>query len=200
MSEKIQLPLPVYESHELGTLQSRDGEEFNMFIGLDKKTVEQLKQKSLDDSDTELQQNTSDRKRFGEGSYEEWYAKERTPYGLLNKDSLLAALVWFGPKPLGRKSLRFLSEEELKEESSQKETQWHTIVYRSYAPFRGKGIMRSFVQFALDDYKSRFPGAKFWAGISTKNEASMALASKLGFRVREDLTDESAQWGVMTIE
>ncbi len=198
--EEIKLPLPIYETVRLGILRSKDWEEFRIIAGLDSSLVKQLKQKSLDESDAELQQNTSDKKRFGEGSYEEWYAKDRTPYALVSGSGELAALVWFGPKPLGRKSLRYLSEKELKQENSQQKTEWHTIVYRSYAPFRGKGLMTPFIRFAIADYQKHFPEAKLWAGISTKNEASIALASKLGFRLRDDLTDEVASWTAMTLE
>lgn len=193
-------PVPIYEKRELGPFQAKDGRTFTAYIGLDRDLVEQLKAHSLDMSDTELQNNTSDYKRFGEGSYEEWYAKDRTPYALTSGDGTLAALAWFGPKPLGRKSLRYLSQEELAKENQQEKGEWHTIVYRSYAPFRGIGVMTPFVRFATEDYRRRFPGAKLWAGISTKNEASIALASKLGFQLREDLTDHEAQWTAMTLE
>lgn len=190
----------MYECIEVGTLKSKDGEEFTVLAGLDKGLVEQLKTKSLDEGDIELQKNTSDRKRFGEGSYEEWYSKERTPFALVDKSKALAAIAWFGPKPLGRKSLRYLSEAELAKEGAQDKTQWHTIVYRSYDPFRGRGLMTRFVQFALDTYRSAYPEAKFWAGMSTDNPASIGLASKLGFIVREDLADPEAHWMAMVLE
>src|SRR5262245_1922191 len=101
--------LTIFESHTIGALESKTGIPFDVVIGLSRDLVEQLKVRSLDESDTELQQNTSDRKRFGGGSYEEWYAKERTPYALVDKSGTLAAIAWYGPKPLGRKSLRYLS-------------------------------------------------------------------------------------------
>jgi RimJ/RimL family protein N-acetyltransferase len=200
MSDAVTLPLPLYEMHPLGSLQSKDGEDFNVLVGLDRGLAERLKEKSLDLSDAELQNNTSDLKRFGTGSYEEWYSKERTPYALVSAEGKLAGLAWFGPKPLGRKSLRFLSEEELQKENEQQKDEWHTIVYRAYAPYRGKGLMGRFVRMTMEDYRKRVPGAKLWAGVSTKNEASIALASKLGFRLREDLVDEAEQWAAMTLE
>ena len=129
--EKIQLPLPIYSSFPVGLVNAKDGEEFSVIVGLDKDLVAQLKEKSLDESDVEIQSHTSDRKRFGEGSYEEWYAKERTPFSLVEKKTgALAGLAWFGPKPLGRKSLKYLSESELEAENRQKKDDWHTMVYR----------------------------------------------------------------------
>jgi RimJ/RimL family protein N-acetyltransferase len=197
MSDNFTLPLPLYEKHGLGTLQSKNGDDFIVSIGLDRDLVSQLKERSRDMSDVDLQKNTSDLKRFGGDSYEDWYAKERTPYALTDKNGTLAALAWFGPKPLGRKSLRFLSEEELAKESQQEKNEWHTIVYRSYAPFRGIGIMTPFVRFSMDDYKKRYPGAKLWAGISTDNPSSMALAAKLGFKQDPKYVDADAHWCAM---
>ena len=198
--EPFSLPLPLYGMIRLGTLGSRDGEEFSVWIGADQETVQKLKEKSLDESDVEIQKNTSDRKRFGEGSYEEWYSKDRTPFTLLSADGELAALVWFGPKPLGRKSLKYLSAEEQAKELQQKEDTWHTLVYRSYAPYRGKGLMSEFVRFATDVYREHYLSAKFWVGMSADNAGSAALASKLGYRRRDDLYDAEKNWVAMTLE
>src|SRR3989344_5796473 len=102
------LPLPVYENIKIADCTSKDGEEFSIFVGLDKNLIEQLKKYSLDENDTELQKNTGDMKRFGLGSYEDWYKKERTPFALVQKNTnTLAALIWFGPKFLGKKSMKF---------------------------------------------------------------------------------------------
>lgn len=191
-------PLPIFSMQKLNTLSSKDGEVFTIVLGLDEGLISQLKTFSLDASDADLQANTSDFKRFGEGSYEEWYAKDRTPYALVDKAGQLAALAWFGPKPLGRKSLRYLSAEELSQESKQEVSDWHTIVYRSYQPYRGKGLMSPFMQYVIADYKKRYPDAKLWAGVSTKNEASIALAKRFGFVVSAEHSDPEAEWCAMT--
>ena len=193
-------PLPIYSSEVVGTIRSRDGDDFQVTLGLSEELVRELKEKSLDETDEELQENTSDRKRFGEGSYEDWYSKERTPYALIDGESRLAALAWFGPKPIGRKSLRYLSQEELALELAQPKSDWHTIVYRAYHPYRGKGLMTPFVRFAMADYKKRNPSAKLWAGVNAKNQASMMLASKLGFKVSKEYHDEEVGWDVMIEE
>lgn len=185
-------PLPLYASTPIGTAENRDGERFVLHIGLDETTARQLKQLSLNTADTALMEHTSDFKRFGEGSYEEWYAKERVPFALIHeKTGQLAALVWFGPKPLGRKSLKHLSPEELLKEGAQVSGDWHTIVFRSYPPFRGAGLMKDFVRTATDVYLHYFPNAKLWAGISTSNPASIALAEKLGYTKDESISDPS---------
>lgn len=195
------LPLPLYSSFKIGTLVSRDGEEFSMWIGANEEVVEKLKERSLDATDLEVQQNTSDRKRFGEGSYEEWYAKDRTPFALIHENTQdLAAFAWFGPKPLGRKSLKYLSSEEQAKELDQKEDVWHTIVYRAYGPYRGKGLMTDFVRFCMETYKEHHPGAKIWAGISAENAGSIALATKLGFKRDDALFDAEKNWLAMTLE
>ena len=195
---EIPTSLPLYASVPLGLLL-KDAEKFEIRVGLDEALVAQLKQYSLDESDEDIQKNTSDRKRFGEGSYEEWYSKNRTPFALV-KDGSLAALVWFGPKPLGRKSLKYLSEEEQKKELEQHEEVWHTLVYRSYKPYRGAGLMSAFVRFALDAYRELYPDAKFWVGLSDDNKASAGLATRIGFIRRDDLFDAEKNWVAMTIE
>ncbi len=190
-------PLPLFSTQKLDTILSKDEEAFTIMLGLDEGLVAQLKQRSSDIADTDLQENTSDFQRFGEGSYEEWYAKDRTPYALTDQAGKLAALAWFGPKPLGRKSLRYLSADERAKESEQEAGDWHTIVYRSYNPFRGKGLMTPFMKYVIADYKQRHPGAKLWAGVSTKNAASMALATKFGFVISEEHSDPDAAWCAM---
>src|SRR6185369_6859766 len=103
-------PLPLYESVPIAEATSRDGESFMIVAGLDKHMAEQVKQYSLDESDSELIENTSDKRRFGEGSYEEWYSKQRTPFALIHeKTDTVTAICWFGPKAFGRKSMKYLS-------------------------------------------------------------------------------------------
>ena len=195
------LPLPLYDSETVDEMTSKDGGRFHVVVGLNRELVELLKEKSLDVHDVAVQKFTSDKKRFGEGSYEEWYAKERTPFALIDsKTGALAAVAWIGPKPLGRKSLKYLSETELKEEAHQKKGEWHTLVYRSYAPFRGKGLMTAFLIQVIGIYAQQYPTAKLWVGMSAENVASTALATKLGFKKEESLVDEKANWFAMTKE
>ena len=186
------IPIPLYTSIHIGSAENRD-ERFAIFLGLSKQMVEELKQLSLDASDAELAEYTSDKKRFGEGSYEEWYSKKRTPFVLVHDASgKIAALTWYGPKPLGRKSLKYLSAEDQAKEAAQPESNWHLISYRSYAPFRGTGIMKTFVKKTMDLYLHYFPKARLWAGSSRKNPASIALSEKLGFVVDEKISD--SEW------
>lgn len=189
--------LPIYSMQKLDTIVSQEGMPFDIMLGLDQALVEQVKKFSLDTSDTDLQANTSDFKRFGEGSYEEWYGKDRTPYALTDAMGQLAALAWFGPKPLGRKSLKYLSPEELAKENEQEKSDWHTIVYRSYEPYRGKGLMSPFMRYVIADYKKRFPEAKLWAGVHAANGASVGLAKKFGFVISDKHSDPEANWYAM---
>jgi RimJ/RimL family protein N-acetyltransferase len=114
------------------------------------------------------------------------------------KTNTLAAIVWFGPKPLGRKSLKHLTEKELKEDESKVDSEnWHTISYRCYPIFRGQGLMKYFVNFVMNIYLKKFPQIKIWAGINIKNKASEALARRLGFRIVEESSDPENNWLVM---
>jgi RimJ/RimL family protein N-acetyltransferase len=198
-AQEISFPLPLYTSIPIGTMRGIDGDEFSVVAGLDKGLAVQLKEKSLDMSDTETQRNTSDRERFGEGSYEAWYAKNRTPFALVHTSGVLAALAWFGPKPLGRKSLRHLSDAERAKDASLDAEGWHTVTYRSYPPFRGKKLMKPFMRSAIDVYRRVFPEAKLWAGVFEENPASRALATKLGFTVDETASDLDSHSTVMVL-
>jgi len=116
LSDQLILPLALYESMPIADVVANDGDHFVVVVGLDRHMAGQVKHYSLSEDDLELQENTSDRKRFGEGSYEEWYAKGRVPFALMHeKSDTLTAICWFGPKPIGQKSMKYLSDEELKD-------------------------------------------------------------------------------------
>lgn len=169
------LPLPIYHSVRLADAIGKDGEEFGVFVGLNEKCVEQLKKFSLNKDDVELQNNTGDKERFGEGLYEDWYAKNRTPFCLIHKRTdALAALVWLGPKPL------FTNDN----------NNWQVISWRSYPPFRRKGIMKNFTQFAMDVYKKSVPDAKIWTTIKRNNFGSAQLAVNLDFEILDEVSDD----------
>jgi hypothetical protein len=193
--EKLQdfsLPLPIYSAIRIADAIAQDGEEFDVYVGLQEKNIEQLKKLSLDKNDLDLQNHTGDRARFGEGSYEYWYEKGRTPFCLINKRSdALASLVWFGPKPLGEKSIRFRKDREYEDQNI-----WHTISCRSYPPFRGKGNMGSFANFVIDVYKSKFPNTKIWAGTDDRNIAMVKLTTELGFELDAEHSDLPEHWMV----
>ena len=190
------LPLPLYTSVHVADASDHEGGKYAVFMGLEKEHAQHIKKLSLDESDVELQNNTGDRKRFGEGSYEEWYAKNRTPFILVHRQTnAIAALVWFGPKSLGKKSIKFGSEEK-----DEIQNNWHTVVWRSYPPFRGRGLMRTFTQFVMSVYEKQFSEIKFWEGMDNRNEAMIALSSKLGFKPSEENSDPKANWLVVVKE
>jgi hypothetical protein len=72
----IQIP-PIFERASIGSMKSKSGVVFDIVIGLDRALVGQLISYSSDDGDHDLHAHTSDRKRFVEGSYEEWFGKDR---------------------------------------------------------------------------------------------------------------------------
>jgi RimJ/RimL family protein N-acetyltransferase len=195
----LDLPLPLYKTVLIATARSKTGDEFEMYAGLNERMVAEVRQRSLDDTDEALK-ITSDRKRFGEGKYEDWYHKGRVPFALIHKPSgAVAAIAWYGPKPLGRKPLRELSAEELKQNEYDLDAgNWATFTYRSYSPFRGKGLMKGFVRFTMDMYSAHFPSTQFWGGLYADNTPSLALARDLGFSVNEEASDRSKNWLVVT--
>jgi len=165
--------MEIYKSEKINDFVSRDGEEFILFMGLDKKYIEQLKKYSLDDLDIDLHKYTGDRKRFGEGSYEEWYQKDRLPFSLIHKDTdTLAAIAWLGPKPAHEGCL------------------CHSMAWRSYKPFRGKGIMKNFTKSVLDFYINKFPNTNLWVHVKKDNKPSYDLAVFLGFEIDPKLSKD----------
>lgn len=183
-----QVPLSVFEKSSIGSAEN-NGETFDIYIGLDADQATQLREYSLNTADAALQQNTSDFLRFGQEGYEAWHSKGRVPFALVHRETgALAAFVWFGPKALGKKSMRHLSEIE-RAEANPPADEWHTIAFRSYPPFRGTGIMRKFVDAATDVYMHYYPGAKLWTSNSRDNLSSVALSEKLGYKTDESLSD-----------
>ena len=165
------LPLPLYVTVEIGTLYGKDGRQFSIVAGLDQKSAAQLKERSLDPSDDELQQNTSDKRRFGDGSYEEWYAKGRVPFALLDAEQNIAALVWMGPQtfPAGVQN-PFPGRE------------WDTVAFRAYVPYRGRGLMVPFSSFVMQTYVKLRPGRMVWLETNVDNTVGQGLFRKLGFQ------------------
>ncbi len=193
----ISFPLPLYESICIAEATDKEIGRFFIFAGLSRELAAQLKKLSLDEGDTELQKNTSDLERFGYGSFENWYKKQRTPFCLVEKDTnSLAAIVWFGPKSPGLKSEKHENNNQATF-GKDNEQKWHTISYRCYPRFRGKGLMKKFAGFVMDIYLQKLGKVKLWAGINSKNMTSGALAASLGFTRDENLSNPKANWLVM---
>lgn len=193
------IPLPIYKAVKIGDMASKDGDKFSILAGLNKKLISELKDLSLNMRDQELQENTGDKKRFGEGSYKDWYSKNRVPFALVHdKTGALAALAWLGPKSLGKKSIKYVAKEKaVKKSDTEWKNIWHTIAFRAYPPFRGKGLTKKFVALVIDAYMKKFPNIKIWNGIYAKNIASRKLSEGLGFQTLEKLSDRKANWLVM---
>lgn len=186
----VRVPIPLHQMIEVGAMTGRDGTRFGLVMGLDERLTGELKIKSLNLSDNELQENTSDHKRFGEGSYERWYEQKRVPFALIDTETgALAALAWYGPKPVGIKSMKHLTDEEQERVRAMEAGEWHTIVYRAYAPYRGTGLMRAFVSATMAIYGRYFPHARYWTSVNHANAASIALSERLGFTIDESRSD-----------
>jgi RimJ/RimL family protein N-acetyltransferase len=185
----------LYASAVLADAVGKDGEKFEIVAGANRAIVEQLRRLSLDESDSAVQDHTSDRKRFGEGSYEDWYAKDRVPFCLVHTETgALAAFAWWGPKPLGRQSMKHLSGADAAvDEKTLDAAGWHTLSYRSYPPFRGTGLMKGFVGVTMEAYVRANPGAKFWTITDTENIPSIKLAEALGFVLKGPAPDDPNQ-------
>ena len=164
--QDFSLPLPIYKTIHIADAINKDGEEFSILVGLDEKLVSQLTKYSRDLSDLELQKNTPDIERFAEGAYKSWYEKIRTPFAIVHKNTdILAAFVWLGPRHL-----------------DYQEGDWHTVGWRSYNPWRGKGIMKDFAGFVINFYLKYFPNVRLWITTKEENAGSLRLAETLGFQ------------------
>jgi hypothetical protein len=170
-ADELVLPLPLFASIELGTLEGKDGTLFSIVAGLDEPAVSQLKERSLDMSDVELQNNTADYKRFGTGKYEDWYSKSRVPFVAFDPGKRLAAIVWFGAD----------EPPALTNDHAFPQKNWDTIAFRSYAPYRGAGIMSPMSRFVVAMHAKVAPDRTLWLETNVDNEAGKYLFHKLGF-------------------
>ena len=186
------LHLPVWSSIHVADAISKDGEEFDVFIGLNKKQVLEIRDLSLDKNDEELQNNTGDKEIFNDdSSYLNWYKTGRIPFCLVNKRTdIIAALMWIGPKPLGQKLIHLNIQQE--------KDNWYAVFCRSYPPFRNKGLMTNFIKFIIDTYKSCFPGIKFWVGMNYDNIPAKKIFTALEFKTDEKESKLEENWLVMT--
>ena len=186
------LPLPLYRVQNIAYGVIEPFGECSIVVGLDRELVSQLIERSQDIGDDALA-HTSDSKRFMNlDTYESWYKKTRTPFALIQRSTdTLMALTWIGPKPLGMKPPKLLSEETELHSVDNQDTTWDTLTFRSYPPYRGNGFMTSFVEYILTEYRNENPTRKIWVGISQSNVASIGLARKLGFITEEERERDS---------
>ncbi len=181
--------LDIYETQKIGEIVRPDA-SYTMYTGLSNQHVNQLQAYSLDTTDTALSV-TSDRVRFGEKPYEDWFNKGRTPYSLVDTATdALAGLVWFGPKALGEKSMKFQAAGSENIAAAPNEV-WHTLAYRAYIPYRGGKFMKEFFLEAMKHYRALNPEAKLWAIIDIENPASTRLAESCGFVIDTEHSDEN---------
>ena len=60
IASAVTVPLPLYTSMPVGRMTDDGGTNYDVVAGLTRELVEDLKRKSLDESDEALQQNTND--------------------------------------------------------------------------------------------------------------------------------------------
>lgn len=165
------LPLPLYKRVFIGTLVMPDSTRLSIYLGADEDTAHQLREQALS-ADEELLTNTHDRARFGEGSYEDWYAKGRSPFSLVDDVGNLAAFIWFGAEMPPKECAQGVES-----------VLWDTVAFRSYPPYRGRGMMTPLACFVIETYERLMPGHHLWLAARTENIPALGLYGKLGFQV-----------------
>ena len=88
--------------------------------------------------------------------------------------------------------MKFGSNDERKIDSD-----WHTVSFRAYPLFRGRGMMVNFTKFVFDIYRKHFPNSVFWTGSDDRNTVFLKFISELGFKIDEENSDLQAHWQVM---
>ena len=180
---EIDFPMKIYDSVQIGTAVASEESlgTFTLYAGLSKEHVAHVKEYSLNKDDVDLQKNTSDFARFGEGDYEERYdKKERHSFSLVHDDTqTLASLIWFGPRDLPESVAIERSEDQ----------KWDTVAFRTYGIFRGVGITSGFSAHVIDAYQKRFSDHKIWLAAPGEYKAAMGLYKKLGFQDTGEVDD-----------
>lgn len=168
----LTFPLPLFESAILADASVPNLGSFSITVGTDKAAVEQFKNRSCDQSDTDLMRFTSDYTRICTESYETWYQKGRVPFALLNSRGVLAGIVWFGKKDFP----------ELAQGHAPASAAWNTFAIRTYPPFRGQGLAFPFADFCITMFRELTSDHDpIWLETNEENVAGTKLYKKLGF-------------------
>ena len=134
---------------------------------LSEKNIRQLIEYA--NNDESVKRFTSDPKRFKDReSFENWLKKGRKIYCLINENTDLMGISWFGPEGEG-----------------------FTFGIRIYGEARGKGLGYGFLKETMDDYmkEEEYQKAKnkdFWLETSKDNIAAIKIYEKLGFKFEKD--------------
>ena len=155
--------------------------DLDLYLWIQSNHFKDIVNYSLDISDTDLQNNTSDKIRFQDTSkVENWYKeKDRYCFCLLSKTWEFAGIIWY------RKSLPPIILEKVKGEMTdtiyERTQDAHTGWIRIYWKFRWKGYAAMFLSEAEKVYKSIYPTGWLCVDVSTENIASQKSYLKAGF-------------------
>jgi len=126
-------------------------------------------------NDPLVKENTSDPTRFQDhNSFKEWLKKGRIIYTLIDKNSNLLGITWFGQK-----------------QAPQGISADFTFALRLYNPARGKNLATSFVNFVLSDLlENKKEIKKLWLETSKNNIAAIKTYQKVGFKKVKELEND----------
>lgn len=171
--EPYQFPkeMPLFATARIAGFEN-GGHVYAITLGFSEDVAQSLIAHAKDESDDALRAFTGDAERFASlDSYANWYRKDRTAFALIEeKTEALAACIWFGEK------------EPPVAVPQQEGRTYHTASFRSYPPYRGKGLMKPFARFVLDTYQKQFGDVCIWLSTSEDNTVALGLYHALGFK------------------
>ena len=127
---------------------------------------------SFSNNDSLVKKNTSDPIRFkNHQSFKEWLKKGRLIYTLIDSNSNLLGITWFGQK-----------------QAPQNISADFTIALRLYGPARGQKLAVPFVKFVFKDLLENKKEIKsLWLETSKDNLPAIKTYQKLNFKKRKEL-------------
>jgi hypothetical protein len=156
--QELKLPPPASEVIHIADAIGRDGQEYDVYVGIEKKYFPQIKKFLLKENFVDLQ------------------AENQTAFSMVHKQTnALAAVILFAPEKL------MMSDEN-----------WHRLAWRSYTPFRRRGLTANFLKYAIEIYIKNFPFAKIWTRIPLDRPAKIKLLEELGFEAKSDIAETTS--------
>jgi ribosomal protein S18 acetylase RimI-like enzyme len=149
--------------------------KLRVFLGITETQIDQLIKYSQQDD--VIIKFTKDSERFkNRSSFDEWRAKDRTVYTLIDDANNLAGIIWFGEKAFPDDSV-FYSELDLS-------VLMPTFSIRLYGNFRSKGFSVNFMKIAFQNYikNSNKKISFIWLGVHKFNIAAQNTYSDFGFQ------------------
>ncbi len=168
---------PFGTSLKLGNLKN-----FQIYLWINHTHVSELIEYSQDSSDTAIQKNTGDKKRFTHREkIQKWYeAPGRYFFSLVSSEWKLAG-IWWG-RPCTAPKIQEIQDPMAHKTLQDNASNLHTNAIRIYPDFRGQRIATPFVHTCMIYYRDTFPKSVMCIDTSTTNIPLQKSYQRAGYQ------------------